>query len=540
MRRFPSAAAAAPYAPAVFLVLAVAAGGLRTGAEWMAFASAFLVWTLLKPGYFSAAGMVLPLLFFSWLAVASLFSPEPLVSFSAFGKYALAGVLFYWAYCYKEGERAWRAAVCGIGAAAAAALVFQRLSGPELYGLIGKNPNYSAAFCAAAFAPALLELSGGGSRKEKWLNAALALLLAAGIAASGSRGAALAGFFAAAVGLVFTRRWRFFSGLIVLALAAAAFLPSSAWSDILKLSDPRAFARPRLWGAALHAAAASPMLGWGPGLFGGIFELFKFPYFDGVAYYGHSTLHAHSEVLNLAAEAGFPAAVLFVAAAVSALAGGWKKNLPLKLSALAVFIQGSADMVFYSGAVLLLFWGSLGFSAARACAQRGGRVKIILAALCLAALAAAPLSRLRGGREAYITFSGTEPLSSRNPALAVALARYSALAEPLNPFAVSGEGRALASAGDLEGAEAAFRKALALEPNYYDVRLDLAGLYVSAGLRQEACAELSVPGPGPQAAGMNAYQRRLMAHAPEAENIRKDLCRKKRTGSATAPRRRKP
>ena len=49
----------------------------------------------------------------------------------------------------------------------------------------------------------------------------------------------------------------------------------------------------------------------------------------------------------------------------------------MKLCAFALLVQGSFDMVFYSGAVSLLFFGSLGFSADRhqpdaACADAAG------------------------------------------------------------------------------------------------------------------------------------------------------------------------
>ena len=230
----------------------------------------------------------------------------------------------------------------------------------------------------------MLALSGAGEKKKRFFYSALSLLLAAGIFASVSRGAALAALLSAAAGLAFTRRWKWLAGLFAAVLAAAALLP--AWEILLKLYDPRAFARPRLWGAALEAAASSPLLGWGPGSFGKVFEAVKFPYFDGLSFYGHSTLHAHSEILNLAAEAGFPAALLFLAAAAGALLSGGREKLPVKLCALAVFLQGGTDMVFYSGAVALLFWGSLGFSAGLPAAAAAGPAlgrNAVLAALCL-------------------------------------------------------------------------------------------------------------------------------------------------------------
>ncbi|MDP2865958.1 MAG: O-antigen ligase family protein, partial [Elusimicrobiota bacterium] len=293
-----------PYAPAFFLAFAVAAGGLRSPADWLLFGVVFLSWAALAPRAFSAAAPAAPLLFFSWLAAAAAFSPGPAASAGVFARYAVFGLLFFYAASSEEGRDPWLAAVLVLGAAAAALLVFQRLSGHGPTGFIGANPNYSAAFCAAAFPAALLALSGAGWKKERFFYSALALLLAAGLYASVSRGAALAAFLSAAAGLAIARRWKWLAGLLMAVLAAAALLPVSSWEVLLKFYDPRAFARPRLWGAALEAAASSPLLGWGPGSFGNVFEALKFPYFDGVSFYGHSTLHAHSEILNLAAEAG--------------------------------------------------------------------------------------------------------------------------------------------------------------------------------------------------------------------------------------------
>lgn len=534
---------AAPWAPAFFLLLAAALGGLRFAPGWLAFAAAFLAWTVLRPRALSDGGLKAPVLFFCWLLAAAVFSPEPAVSLPAFCRAALPGLFFFAALSGGEGEKNWLAAVYALAAAAALTCLFQKFSGGWVTGFIGNNPNYTAAFCAAAFGPAVLALSGaaGARRAAPW--ALLALLLAAGLYASGSRGAALAAFLAAAAGLAAARRWAWLGALLAAALAAAAALSPDSLGALLKLHDPRAFERPRLWGAALQAAAASPLLGWGPGLFERTFELFKFPYFDGLAYYAHSTLHAHSEPLNLAAEAGFPAAALFLAAAVSALAAGWREKLPLKLCALAVLLQGSVDMVFYSGAVGLLFWGALGLSVPVPAQARTPRAALpALAALLLLGLAAAPAGRSFSGASQYRAAAGAEARSGRNPELALALARSGAFASPASPFPAADEGAALAAAGDFAGAAAAFERALALEPAFAAARFGLARVHAAAGRRDEACAQAQalLERPAPEKFS-NGYQRLLVALDPAAaESFRKEICRKKTTGGATASPSRKP
>ena len=74
---------------------------------------------------------------------------------------------------------------------------------------------------------------------------------------------------------------------------------------------------------------------------------------------------------------------------------------------------------------------------------------------------------------------------------------------------------------DFCGAEAAFERALALEPNFTGARADLAELYARAGRRELACGALARaarpagPGDGPYA--------RLLLTEPRLERLKKDL-----------------
>lgn len=517
---------ARPYAPAFFLILAAAAAGLREPGAWLLFGPAAAVWTALRPGGLSFSGREAALLFFGWIGAAAVFSPEPSVSLAAAGRCAVYALFFFSAASGGGGGRNWLRAVYALGALAAAALVAQRLFLPYAFGLIGRNPNYSAAFCAAAFAPAALALASSEGRRGKLLYGSLAALLAAGLAASGSRGGALAALLAAACGYGFTRRWRWLAGLLLLAAAAAALLPGEAWRAALKFDDPRAFARPQLWAAALKAAAASPLLGWGPGRFAEAFELFKFPVGDWLTRYGHTTLHAHGEFFNLAAEAGFPAALLLLFAAAQGLSAGGPGRAPYRLAALAALLQGSVDIVFYSGAVSLLFWGSLGFAAAGEEPADTPKLRAWLAAAALLCLLAPYAARLAAGPSAG---------GSRGPVAALARARAGAAAAPFNALFPADEGSILAAAGDLAGAEAAFKNAIALEPNFAGAKLALAGALAAEGRAAEACGGLAgLPWRGPGVI-RNDYDRAVLLHDQErAARLNKDLCGKKKAGAATA------
>lgn len=526
-----------PNMPGFFLALAFFCGGLRLPGAWLAFAVLFLPWFVGGREPFAPAQRPAAALFFLWLALAALFSPEPAVSWAAFSRYLLPGLAFFAAASARDGERGWLGAVLVLGAVAAAAFLFQKFSGRDVVGLIGLNPNYTAAFAAAAF-PAAVLAACGKTGKKMLLWAGLAVLLAGGLLASASRGALLAAFLSAGVALASAGRKKTLALVCAAALAAFLILPESFWGGLLKFYDSRAFERPRLWRAALEIAGGHPFFGAGPGLFEKAFEIVKFPYFDGISYYGHSTAHAHCEILNLAAEAGFPAAVFFLAAAAGGLYAGAKRNLPLAACALSVLIQGSVDIVFYSGAVAILFWGSLGFLAPRGPA--GGAVcktgRAALALLCFAGLlygAAAPFYPF--GAE-YRARAYAQAAAGRDPALNLALQRYSRLDRPKDPFAARRAGSAAAAAGDLARAESELRAALALEPFYSGARLELAKVYAARGGKAAGCAALKPLDMPVTGRILTDYQRGLIYfNRLELGRMKKELCVKTRTGAVTAP-----
>lgn len=517
--------AAAPYAAGLLLALAAAMGGLRSAPAWLAFGAVLAAWLALSGRSLRFAGREFALLFFCWLAAAALFSSYPAGSAPALARYALLGLFFFAA---SAGDaRGWGRALTVLGSAAALTFLAQKAAGAPPLGFIGANPNYSAIFAAAAFPGAVLN-SADGTGRRRLAFAALAALLAAGIFVSGSRGALGAAFLAGAAGLWLSGRRRTTVLYLLAAGAAAALLPHRLLEEMLKLSDPRAFARPQMWGTALQGAAASPLLGWGPGSFENVFELFKFPHFDGIARYWHTTRHAHGELFNLAAEAGFPAALLFCAAAVSAFFKGGRANLGLKLALLAVFVQGMVDMVFYSGAVSLLFWGTLGALSAGEEAVPGPRrfAGALAAVAVTAALTAAVLMRP--------TPRGAPP--GGYPEAALARVRLAALDSPRNPLPEAAAADLLLAAGDAAGAGEAYRRALLLEPNFIRAHLGLAEVYGRTGRRAEACGELELARGLSGLKGESAYHRELVfPDDKRALRLEKELCGKKRTGGATAP-----
>ncbi|HAF94568.1 MAG: hypothetical protein A2X34_00780 [Elusimicrobia bacterium GWC2_51_8] len=413
-------------APAFFLLLAVALSGLRNARDWAVFAPAFFFWAV----FFRKEGFTLPgglwPWFFGWLGIASVFSLEPLNSLAHFSKYLVFA--FFLSLTAQSGEnprpappfgpfgksavRAWTRALFGAAFICASVIFYQRITGSGVYGIIGDNPNYSAAILAGAFAAAwVLAFSAADgaigprqasvSEKEtrrKTLYGLFCAVFIAAIIAANSRGAMLASILAASAFLIVRKKRRQLLYTAAALALAAAVVPTDWLSFLFKAGDPRAYARVWIWGSAIEAALERPFFGFGPGLFERAFEFFKFPYFNGISYYGHGSTHAHSEILNLAAEAGLPAAALFTGAFFYSVKQKSRDAFQsaMKFCAIALFVQGAFDMVFYSGAVCLLFFGSLGFSVSgprpdAAYGNAAGRFRpafIALLLLCVLGLSA--------------------------------------------------------------------------------------------------------------------------------------------------------
>jgi len=311
--------------PALFLLLAVALGGLRDFTGWAVFSVLFTGYLILFERDFSFS-VTMPLALLGlWLGLGLFFSPEPLNSFWHFSKYLVFLAFFaFTRSCCEEARTFWSWAVFILAGLASLFVLLERSLGLGPVGFIGLNPNYSAAFMAAGLAgaaaagvakgPKTRPVPGAdttrgarGRLKSGIVQGGAIALIAAGILAVNSRGA----FLAAVVSVFFLFRLKkagrpalYFTGAL---LFAAAVIPAVHLSWFLKINDPRSLERLGIWKTAFEAIARHPLFGSGLGLFEQVFEAFKFPFYNGISYYGHSTLHAHSELLNLSAEAGLPA-----------------------------------------------------------------------------------------------------------------------------------------------------------------------------------------------------------------------------------------
>ncbi len=533
-------------APSALLLFAVAAGGLRSWEALGLFAAVFAVVLVLDRDFsFSGLGIWGALAF--WLAAGLAFSPEPLNSFRTFSAYALFFAFFM--FCGRRGPsagRSWTITVMALGAAAAGLSVAEASAGISPGRILGVNPGYGAAFTAASAAGAAAVFAGARGRARA-LSALLLVFLSAGLVASHSRSGML-GALAAVIYL----SWRG-AGLRRPLLAAAvlllviALLPGRSLDWMMKLDAPLSLERLKIWRTALQAAAAFPAFGAGAGLFERAFEMFKFPFYNGISFYGHSTPHAHSSLLNMAAEAGLPAAAL--------LALGWGRSVfsaddgrtdtaVLKAFSVSLFVQASVDVVLYAGVMQLFFFGTLGLLAATGKREelsqrsRAAALAALFACWSAAALLHVRFERARtcaldpgtapAVREACLKraskfapgdralLMAAAPVSAAlygNYALTAAAAETAALARPKDPFPLFDRAEALYRAGAAGPAKQGFLRALAVEPAFRMARLRLAGILAEEKDYRAARAELArleAARSGIRPSAQGAYDRRLL------------------------------
>jgi len=534
-------ASAAWFMVALWGAVILADGGvdLRRAGPWTALAAWSLLSALMNP----AAG------------------PEGLASSA---RYWAAAAFFVCAASTPGFDRFLRGLLLAAGSAGAAVLFYERLAGLAPSGILPPNPNYTAALAGAA---AVLLFSGAlsSSGRRRLLLAAWGLALAASLAALNSRGALLAAWVSS-VWLLFSGGRRRAGAALLAAPFLAAFLLPQNWLDgLLKLSDPHAYRRLDIWRSALSAFADRPVSGWGPGAFRHAFELFKFPAFNGISFFGHSTVHAHSEPLQLLAETGLPGAAAY-------LWGFWyffgrSVRPALAAAALFLFVQSAVDGIFMAWALQLLMLASLAAAGETPAGEARNsslffaefsaeRLARVLPAMAAAALAAGSWQwQARHAAGTACAYSGGAPrVRAECASSALRFSPYReglhlARAEALAAWSGSAAAGAAAAEAGLESlpgsvflhyraagfyisggaagrAEELLKKALYLEPNFVRARLSLAELYESSGRKGAASAERELAGKAAALAGsaVSPYDRELTSRGPLW----------KRTGATTA------
>ncbi|MFH1724279.1 MAG: O-antigen ligase family protein [Elusimicrobiota bacterium] len=313
------------------IFLGLALGGLRSTWAWT-FAALLLWSTAMRrpPDLRAVPAARLWGAWLAWTALSALLSAEPLRGVPAFARSATALAVFALAADrLREDDRSlWFHLLCGAGVVTGlAALLIQVPSYPGV-GFLYPYYNYTAALQAAVFAACLGAWGTGYARSSPWprrgLLGALMVLALGVILWERSRG----GLLAAAVATLFWL-WRRGQRRLLLGLALAGFgllavAPIRVLAPVLKLDKRAAYVRPLLWKSAAAVAADHPIFGEGPGQFDRGFLRHNFPSSSGSwpTRFGMRSGHAHSELLQMAAETGLPGLGLFLAA----LLATWRRT----------------------------------------------------------------------------------------------------------------------------------------------------------------------------------------------------------------------
>ncbi len=418
---------------------------------------------------------------------------------------------------------AWgRLAVVAGGACAAAWMVAERAAAAARPAGPFGNPNGSAtaALLALALAPSL--------RLPLGARVPLMALSAAGVVASGSRGALIgAGVVAVAWGFAGRRR----RGLALAAgLVAAAAVVGLAFR-FARDRDPLRYERLRIWGVVARVAAAEFPFGCGPGGYADAALAHNFPRDGEFARFARLPDLAESDLLAVPALLGVPGVVLAAGLLASVAAAVRRRGAAAWSVAAAVGVTSAVNSQLMVPAVAWMAALALGSVLDRPRpARRAGARRATAAALSAAAVAAAAVLALpdwgagpaperlveaaeaaNRARTTDVALADAEAqawracaerprfarawkalgnlrlarASVRNEAdLAAAAAdafAHARRADPLDVWAAVGEGRALLALGDRPGARDAFNAAVRLEPNCAPAWIELAYLHLAQG-----------------------------------------------------------
>jgi O-antigen ligase/tetratricopeptide (TPR) repeat protein len=175
------------------------------------------------------------------------------------------------------------------------------------------NENVAASYILIGFMVVLsyLLFNPGLSRREKTIGSCSVLVLSAALVLSHSRGILIA--LMMAIGTLSKLRFKKW-GVIAVFLAVLgilAFLPLPVFDAIFKINIPYSYRRLYIWQSAWEIIKNHPWFGWGMGNFGLAFPRYNLPSPDSVLRFGKVTRFAHNEFLQIAAEMGLPALVLY-------------------------------------------------------------------------------------------------------------------------------------------------------------------------------------------------------------------------------------
>ncbi|HWW53752.1 MAG TPA: O-antigen ligase family protein [Acidimicrobiales bacterium] len=485
---------------------------------------------------------LLALAFGAWAGLATLTAPDHNVAF--WGRYSIGtGLVFVLALigAWMLGA-AMRPGTAGLieqvllvaCLANAGVALLQQLTDLSSYGLalyagrsagLYGNPVYLAELLAGGLWLAVCRLG----RDRPATGALAVLVIAAGVAVSGSRfGLALAVVAAAAAWLHLTRKRAALSavliavGLLLGTLLGAASVSGGGTTSVARVeAAPASGVRPRLetWRAGLTAFGARPFLGWGPS--GWLAATSPHRTLTLARNEGPDRLFAdaHDIVFEYAVTTGFPGLALLLAWIVLATRRRWREPL-LGFAFFVLALNLLEPMHVGVTPVAFLALGAAGVSAGPARAARAARAAwraagavVTLAALAVSGVVGAGFAELRRGEldnRVAEARHGVELLPGWSQPVEVvacletfadiskgtrgpgprALAAFTTAAErdKADPAPWNDLGDARRSSGDLAGATSAYAHALRRDPWSVRAAIGLAAVDERLGRLDQAAA----------------------------------------------------
>lgn len=184
-----------------------------------------------------------------------------------------------------------------------------------LYGLLPVNYNFNALWLGSLAVFFLLRQWEIEDRRWQWAYGITSFLCFCCVGLGRSRGALVA----MALGLAFGLRGKI-RLKVALPMATAVMAGLLIWKGDwlytrLRFHEDQAmrFDRLNLWKVAAKSSLDFPLTGYGPGNFELGYQRHAFPITEDAVHYSHTTSFAHNDYLQLAAEAGLPAAGLVIA-----------------------------------------------------------------------------------------------------------------------------------------------------------------------------------------------------------------------------------
>lgn len=356
--------------PLICLFGGFLAGGLRDPLSWTAVGAVIWLTALAFPfSWPPAPDLKLWGLWLGWSALSLLASDQPFKGVFSFCRWLTIIVFFAMirSYWKEEDHERWLEGLPFLGFVLGFAVLFVEIPGYPMVGLLPPYYNYTTFILAALSAAALGVLErfsvSIGDRKT-WIFAVLLLFCLAIILIAHSRSGLWAISAAVAAWLVRRRKIRLLLGLLLALPVLTALLSPEFISRFAKQDTVGGFKRLQIWKTSLQITADHPLLGEGPGNFEQGFTRHNFP--SGFASrYGLVSNHAHSEVLEVAAETGWVGLGLFLAAILASLRRflhGAKPTLVQEAAfyaSMAMSAQGLVDNMLHMPSLALFFFSAL-------------------------------------------------------------------------------------------------------------------------------------------------------------------------------------